>query len=90
MDGHLVKNIFEETGYLFLYDKFSYQFYVSGLFDLVDQEKIISDFLHTYGFDDKNPLFFDDFSFYFNCFHYSHQKQTMMNYLKTDYYEHIC
>ncbi|WP_057912833.1 hypothetical protein [Peribacillus muralis] len=90
MDGHSLNNIFEETGYLFLYDKFSYQFYVSGLFDLVDQERIISDFLSAYGFDEKNSLFFDDFSFHFNCFHYSHQKQKMLNFLRTDYDEHIC
>lgn len=85
-----MKNIFEDTGYLFLYDKFSYQFYVSGLFDLVDQETIISDFLHSYGFDEKHSLFFDDFSFYFNCFHYSFQKEKMLNYLKAEYDEHIC
>ena len=53
MDGHTVKNIFDDTGYLFLYDKFSYHFYISGLFDVVEQEKVISDFLNSYGFDDN-------------------------------------
>lgn len=90
MDGHSVKHIFEDTGNFFLYDKFNYQFYVSGLFDSVDQERIISDFLRAFAFDEKNSLFFDDFSFYFNCFHYSQQKQQMLDFLKPEYDDHIC
>jgi hypothetical protein len=90
LDEISVKNAFEETGYLFLYDKFSYQFYVTGIFDLVDQQAIIVDFLNSYSFDDKCSLFFDDFSFFFNCFHYSYQKQKWSTFLKPEYDEHIC
>lgn len=88
MEANLVKQSFDDTGYLFIYEKFSYQFYVTGLFDLVDQQTIIEKFLNSYNFN-EHSLFFDDFSFFFNCFQYSYQKREFLSILQSEWDENI-
>lgn len=90
MDSNIVKQTFEEAGHLALYDKFSYQFYVTGLFEPVGQQIIIERFLDIYNFDEHQPLFFDDFSFFFKCFHNSFQKNEYLSFLQPEWDENIC
>lgn len=90
MESNFIKQTFEEAGYLSLYDKFSYQFYVTGLFELVGQQIIIERFLDSYNFDEQHSLFFDDFSFFFKCFHYSYQKNEYLSFLQPEWDENIC
>ena len=87
LEADFVKQTFEDAGYLFLYDKFSYQFYVTGLFELVGQQLMIERFLDSYNFDEQHPLFFDDFSFFFKCFHYSYQKKEFLSCLQPEWDE---
>lgn len=89
MEANLVKQSFDDKGFLFIYEKFSYQFYVTGLFDLVDQQTIIENFLNSYNFNEKHSLIFDDFSFFFNCFHYSYQKREFLTILQSEWDENI-
>ncbi|MFJ7637991.1 hypothetical protein [Peribacillus sp. NPDC097225] len=85
MELNLVKQIFEDTGFHSLYDKFSYQIYVTGLFDLVDQQSIIEEFLDSYDFNENHTLLFDDFSYFFRSFQYSLQKAEYCSILQPEW-----
>ncbi|CAH0347170.1 hypothetical protein [Bacillus sp. CECT 9360] len=78
MDSKAVENVFEANGYDFLYKKFTYQFYVSGLFDQIEDSRIIDCFLENYHFEENDHTLFDDFVFHFRIFHNLHVKNSLV------------
>ncbi|MDQ0217828.1 hypothetical protein ELQ35_13685 [Peribacillus cavernae] len=78
MDSKVIKDIFETSGYEFLYEKFKYQFYVSGLFDTVKNGTVIECFLDKYNFEKENRILFDDFVFHFKIFHNLYVKNKLI------------
>ncbi|RFU65372.1 hypothetical protein [Peribacillus glennii] len=79
MDAGVVKDIFENSGYEFLYEKFNYQFYISGLFDKIENSRILESFLDHYSFDENERNLFDDFAFHFRIFHNLYEKNSLFN-----------
>ena len=75
MDAGTVREVFEEAGCLFLYERFHYQFYVTGLFTTLENPAPLELLLETFDFQQNHPLLFDDFSYYFKTLHYSFQKR---------------
>lgn len=61
------KELFEEAGLLFLFEKFQYQFYMTDLLGKIKPE-ILESFLNCYEFQQNEPLFFDEFAFHFRIF----------------------
>jgi hypothetical protein len=61
VESAVIKSIFEKNSYDFLYQKFKYQFYVSGLFDRIDNSDVLDRFLENYSFEEDDNTLFDDF-----------------------------
>ncbi|MFJ5623772.1 hypothetical protein ACIQD3_13805 [Peribacillus loiseleuriae] len=67
MHTNETKDLFEDAGLLFLYEKFQYQLYVTNLLGKTKPE-ILEKFLECYEFQQNEPLFFDEFAFHFRIF----------------------
>ncbi|WP_419881033.1 hypothetical protein ACN6MY_15720 [Peribacillus sp. B-H-3] len=79
MEACQIKEIFENSSYGFLYKKFHYQLFVSGLLDDIDDSELIERFLDSYCFEQNVNLCFDNFSFYFKTYYYSYIKHDLQN-----------
>ncbi|RFU66384.1 hypothetical protein D0469_17270 [Peribacillus saganii] len=77
MEMHEVEAVFEEYAADFLFEKFRYQLYVSGLFDQLEESEVLLDFLEAYSFDEKDLLNFDEFRYFFKTFMYFHGKNKL-------------
>lgn len=68
MEADMIEDLFDASGYDFLYRKFHYQMYVTGLFDRVSDPALLESFLSCYSFENGQPLIFDEFAFHFRIF----------------------
>ncbi|PLT28506.1 hypothetical protein [Peribacillus deserti] len=77
MEISRVKAIFEQEFCSFLFDQYSYQFQLTGIFDNIIDEEVISSFLSMYDFPPKQKLFYDEFSFFFKSYAYQYEKNRL-------------
>ncbi|WP_409301115.1 hypothetical protein [Peribacillus sp. SCS-155] len=72
MDLGTVRKLFEWYDAERLFERLEYKFYVSGLFDDMDDPDVLCYFLEQYSFNEETCLF-DEFSFHFKIFQYMHR-----------------
>ncbi|WP_110927860.1 hypothetical protein [Bacillus massiliglaciei] len=84
MKNTCIQQLFDDAGFPFLYEKFHYQIYVTGLFDEPKNSYYLERFLSHFHFNETEPLLFDEFSLYYKAFHYSQQKKYLTGLLDQD------
>ncbi|MBM7693379.1 hypothetical protein JOC77_002819 [Peribacillus deserti] len=77
MEISQVKAIFEQEFYSCLFDQFSYQFQLTGLFDHIKDEDVIISFLSMYDFSQDQTIFYDDFRYFFKSYSYQYEKNRL-------------
>ncbi|WP_108671518.1 hypothetical protein [Peribacillus acanthi] len=67
MELHQVEEIMDFMNQSQIFSRFKNQFYISGIFDSINDEEILISFLEHYQFTD-GPILFDDFRYHFRYF----------------------
>ncbi|PLS17128.1 hypothetical protein CVD28_13830 [Bacillus sp. M6-12] len=72
-----VEAVFDEAAADFIFKRFRYQLYVSGLFDQLDDKELLFTFLEAYSFEENDELIFDEFRYFFKTFKYFYSKNQL-------------
>ncbi|WP_409288680.1 hypothetical protein [Peribacillus sp. SCS-37] len=79
MNMDTVESIFDFCGCPGLFDRFKTPFYVTGLFETLEDADLLEKFLCLYDFGRSEELLFDEFRYFFGSYRFQYEKAQLIS-----------
>ncbi|WP_409298339.1 hypothetical protein V1498_08855 [Peribacillus sp. SCS-26] len=78
MNMDAVESVFDFCGCSGLFDRFKTPFYVTGLFETLEDADLLEKFLGVYDFSSSEELLFDEFRYFFDSYRFQYEKAQLI------------